>query len=154
MLHTICVFKSQVLVCAYIYYICTHVRKHGSCANFPVTWCIEGRVCAIIPGGKWAAEMVICEFRSRRAGWNGLLGSWALSPCPAWCQRATCGAELHRVLKLNFSSPWLRSGSTKPLLHFSTFLGKGFKISLLQNNGSFANIEFATQQIWMGFFWP
>lgn len=39
------------LVHIYIY-MRTHVRKHGSCANFHVTWCIEGHVCAIIPGGK------------------------------------------------------------------------------------------------------
>lgn len=132
-------------------YIHTQVRKHGSCANFHVRWCMEGLVCAIIPGGKWAARMVICGFRSRRPGWDGLLGSWALSPCPAWCQCATRVAELHPVLKLNFSFPWLHSGSTKPLPHFSIILGEGFMINLLQNKGSFASIEFVTQQIWMGF---
>lgn len=106
-------------MCIYIFlfFVYPHVRKHGNCANFHVRWCMEGNVCAvlfIIPGGKWAARMVIYEFRSRRPAWDGLLGCWALSPCPAWCQCATWGAELHLVWKLNFSSPGLHQGSTKP----------------------------------------
>lgn len=38
--------------CCISIYIYTHVRKRGSCANSHVRWCIEGHVCAVIPGAK------------------------------------------------------------------------------------------------------
>ena len=39
--------------------------------------CVEAQPCGVIPGAEAAAVMVICVFRSGRAGCDGVSGCWA-----------------------------------------------------------------------------